>query len=271
MGRSELRRARSLISQALVLCWLLLLRPGPAVLADPGAATPGATAEVAVASLFATVLPAAALPVAPITDFLLWRATIDPGVTVVFPPGYGQCCPGPLLAHVLAGELTLRVEGPLQIVRAPPTATPGPVGTARPGTDVTLHPGDSALWRFELPTTFTNPGGTPLQMMSGGLFGGYAPGPLAGYQIPDFVESTPAPPLPPGAVTVELVRVQLPPGSELAAAPVGALRLVIRESGAGVLARRADGGIGNIGRTPVVVVVLTLFPHTGSGTLMPAL
>ena len=108
-------------------------------------------------------------------------------------------------------------------------------------------------------------------MMSGGLFGGYAPGPLAGYQIPDFVEATPAPPLPPGAVTVELVRVHLPPGTELAAAPVGALRLAIRESGCRVLERRADGGIGNSGRTPVVVVVLTLFPHAGSGTLMPAL
>ena len=41
-------------------------------------------------SLFATVLPAAALPVAPITDFLLWRATIDPGVTVVFHPDTGS-------------------------------------------------------------------------------------------------------------------------------------------------------------------------------------
>ena len=271
MGRSRKLGAMSLTRQALVLSSLLLLRPVPAVLADTGAATPRAAVDVTVEPRFATVLPAGALPIALTTDFLLWQATIDPGVTVVFPSGYGQCCPGPLLAHVLVGELTLRVEGPLQIVRAPTTATPGPVGTVRPGTDVTLHPGDSALWRFDLPTTFTNPGGTPLQMISGGLFGGYAPGPLEGYQIPDFVEATPAPPLPPGAVTVELVRVHLPPGTELAAAPVGALRLAIRESGAGVLERRADGGIGNIGRTPVVVVVLTLFPHTGSGTLMPAL
>jgi hypothetical protein len=270
VGRPGHKRAMPPISQALVLSWLLLLQSGPAVLAEMGAATPGTTAEVTVELLFTTVLSAAALPVAPITDFLLWHATIDPGVTLVFPPGYGQCCPGPVLAHVLAGELTLLVEGPLQVIRAPTTATPGPVETVRPGTDVTLQPGDSALWRFELPTTFTNPGGTPLQLVSGGLFGGYAPGPLEGYHIPDFVEQTPAPPLPSGAVTVELVRVHLPPGTELAAAPVGALRLAIRESGVGVLERSTAGALANIGRTPVVVNVLTLFPHSGARTLMPA-
>ena len=96
MGRSAHLRATSLTRQVLVLSWLLLLRPVPAVLADTGA------------GLFATVLPAGALPIAPITDFLLWQVTIDPGVSVVFPPGYFACCPGPVLTHVVAGELTLR-------------------------------------------------------------------------------------------------------------------------------------------------------------------
>ena len=43
-----------------------------------------------------------------------------------------------------------------------------------------------------------------------------------------------------------------------------------RESGAGILVRRPDGALSNIGRTAVVVDVLTLFPHSGAGTLMPA-
>jgi hypothetical protein len=266
MGRSGHRRAISLISQALALSSLLLLRPVPLSFT----ATASAQAGVTVEPLFTTVLPAAALPIAPITDFLLWRATIDPGVTVVFPPGYGTCCPGPVLTHVLEGELTLRVEGPHQIVRASTMATPSPAEAGAPGTAVTLQPGDTALWRLELPMTLTNPRTNPLQMIGGGFFGGYAPAPLEGYQITDFVEQTPAPPLPPGAVTVELVRVHMPPGSELAAVPVGALRLALRESGAGILARRADGALANPGRTPVVVDVLTLFPHSGAGTLMPA-
>jgi hypothetical protein len=75
--------------------------------------------------------------------------------------------------------------------------------------------------------------------------------------------------LPPGAVTLELVRVHMPLGSELAAAPVGALRLALREASAGILKRQADGTLANSGRTVVVVDVLALVPHSGAGTLMP--
>jgi hypothetical protein len=269
MGRTGHLRALSLTSQALVFSSLVLLRPILPVLAETRPATPSASAPVTVVPLFTTVLPAASVPGPPMTDFLLWRATIDPGVTVVYPPGYGTCCPGPLLTHVVAGELTLRVAGPLQIVRASTTATPGAVEAVPSSGEVLLRPGDTALWRFELPTTFANAGTAPLRMIGGGIFGGYAPAPLEGYQIPDFVELTPAPPLPPGALTMELVQVYMPAGAALAAAPVGALRLAIRESGAGVLRRSTDGALANIGRTAVVVDVLTLFPHSGAGTLMP--
>ena len=270
MDRSGHRRALALIRQALVLGSLLLLGPVPAVRADPGAATP-ASAAVTVVPLFATVLPGAAIPVAPTTDFLLWEASIDPGVTVVSPPGYFSCCPGPLLTHVLAGQLLLRVDGPLQIVRVSAVATPAPAEVVPSGSPVTLRPGDTALWRLEQPMTYTNPSTDPLQLIAGGYFGGYAPAPVAGYQIVDFVEHTPVPTLPPGDVTMELVRVQMPPGTALAAAPVGALRLAIRESGAGILKRQTDGALANSGRTAVVVHVLSLFPHAGAGTLMPAI
>jgi hypothetical protein len=87
-------------------------------------------------------------------DFLLWRATIAPGVTVVVPPAYGRCCPGPLITSVLAGELILRVEGPRQAVRASPTATPGPAEAILPGTEVVVRPGETAVGRFELPATY---------------------------------------------------------------------------------------------------------------------
>jgi hypothetical protein len=270
MPRPRCLHALALTGQVLVFSSLLLPRPMPTVLAATETATPSTRAEVTVQPLFATVLPAGALPVAPTTDFLLWQASIAPGVTAVFPPGHFACCPGPLLTHVVAGELLLRVEGPLRVSRASPVASPGAAEAVLPGTVVTLRPGDTALWRLELPMTYANPGTAPLQLVAGGFFGGYAPAPVAGYQVLDLVEQTPAPPLPPGAVTMELVRVDMPPGTELTAAPVGALRLALRESGAGLLKRRADGALANSGRTAVVVHVLTLFPHSGAGTLMPA-
>jgi hypothetical protein len=235
--------------------------------ADTDVATPAAVATVA--PLFTTVIPVAALPEAPLQDFLLWQASIAPGVTVDVLAEDGTCCPGPVLTHVVTGALTLRVEGPLQISRASTPATPGSLEHGVAGSDVVLRPGDTALWRFEQPARLANLGPNPLRLVSGGLFGGSVPGPLAGYELLNFGELVPAPPRPPGPVTMELVRVSLPPGTALVAAPVGALRLAIRESGAGILARRADGTLANIGQRPVVVVVLTLFPRAGAGTLMP--
>jgi hypothetical protein len=227
------------------------------------------TAAVTVEPLFIMIIPAGALPAAPLRDFVLWRATIAPGVTVIVPSEYGRCCPGPLLTHVLAGELTLRMEGPLQILRASTMATPGSAEAIPPGTEVVVRPGETAAGRFELPATYHNAGPDSLQLLSGAFLGGSAPDPLEGYQLRDFVELVPVLPLPPGALTLELIRVHLPPGAELTAVPTGALQLALREPGAGVLERRADGTVANIGRTSVVVDVLTLFPHAGAGTLMP--
>lgn len=153
MVPSGLYRAVSLV---LVVVALSRTLPGPtapvAAQADTVVATPAA--GVSVEPLFATVIPAAALPDAPLQDFLLWHATIEPGVTVVVPAEYGRCCPGPLITHVLAGELTLRVEGPLQIVRASTTATPEPTEAVPPATEVVVRPGETAVGRFELPATY---------------------------------------------------------------------------------------------------------------------
>jgi hypothetical protein len=268
MVPSGLYRAVSLV---LVVVALSRTLPGPTAPVAAQADTVVATlaAGMSVEPLFATVIPAAALPDAPLQDFLLWHATIEPGVTVVVPAEYGRCCPGPLITHVLAGELTLRVEGPLQIVRASTTATPEPTEAVPPATEVVVRPGETAVGRFELPATYTNAGAAPLQLLGGAFLGGSAPGPAEGYQLRNFVELVPTPPLPPGPLTLELVRVHLPPGAELAAVPAGALRLAMRESGAGILERRAEGTVANIGRNPVVVAVLTLFPRAGAGTLMP--
>ena len=268
MVQSVLNSAAPLVLLVFALSRLIGGQAGPVgAQADSDVAPPATTATVE--PLFTTVISAGALPEAPLHDFLLWQASIDPGVSVDVPAGYGTCCPGPLLTHVVSGTLLLRVDGRLQISRAGTPATPGPLEPGIPGSEVVLRPGDTALWRFEQPARLVNPGPDPLRLVSGGLFGGSVPGPLAGYQLLDFIELVPAPPLPPGPVSMELVRVTLPPGTEVVAAPVGALRLALRESGAGILERQATGALGNIGQRPVVVAVLTLFPRAGAGTLMP--
>jgi hypothetical protein len=227
----------------------------------PAAETPS------IAILFAADYPSASLPSGPALDFLLWHATIDPGVAVDVPTEYGACCPGPLFCYVLSGELVLRVEGPLQIIRAGTSGAPGTIEDVRPGAEAVLRPGDTAVWRFELPATYANRGASPLRLVSGGIFGGYAPAPLDGYLVPDFVELFPAPRLPPGPITMELIRATLPPHAAIAAAPAGSPRLALRASGGGVLGQQRDGAIENLGRTAMVVDILTLFPRTGAGTL----
>ena len=161
MVPSVLYRAASLVLVVFALSRPLNEQTAPVgAQADTAVATPPSTATVE--PLFTTVLPATFLPAGPLQDFLLWQATIDPGVSVDAPPGYGTCCPGPLLTHVLSGTLLLRVEGPLQISRAATAATPGPLEQVIPGNDVVLRPGDTALWHFEQPARLVNPGPDPL-------------------------------------------------------------------------------------------------------------
>src|SRR5687767_4774941 len=200
---------------AIALASALVLSSGLAVAQD---ATP-ATEAVPLEPLMGTTVPPEALPTEPALSFILWRATIEPGFRVAIPAESVACCPGPQLNHVLAGELTLRVDGPLQVVRAGADGSPAPLEDVPPGTEVILRPGDSAIYRFEFPSEYANAGSERVHFVSGGLFGDSPPGPPGAYVLTNFDEVYPVSSLPSGPVTLSLGRATLAPDAALPAPP----------------------------------------------------
>ena len=242
------------------------LRPNREVTAPAGIfavlmapATPGP--EEAVRELLVeTTVPAEALPTGENRFLNIWQETIDPGVTATFPAERLACCPGPLLDHVLVGELTVRVEGPLRVARAGTAATPGPVEEVAPGTDVVLRAGDTALYDQALPVEYANHGAEPVQLIGGGLFIGRAVVRPPGLILNNFNILRPLPPLPAGPVTFVLERVTLPPSATLPGPPTGVLRIVTSGPKVAYLPKAADGSVTNLVREPVEAYALTLLP-----------
>jgi hypothetical protein len=226
----------------------------PAIIRTP--ATPAGPAA-SIETLVTTTFPAEAMPTASSPSFVIWYATIAPGTEVAIPPERIQCCPGPQIEHVLAGELTLRVEGPLHVVRAS-GGTPLPAEAVSSGTEVVLRAGDTAVYDFELPATYHNTGTDPLQLVAGGLFGGSPPVPPAGYAIVTSKERYPAAPVPSGPLTVTLQRTTLAPEAVFPAPPSGSIQVVMTGPELGTLGERSDGSAQNLGREPVVVYALAL-------------
>jgi hypothetical protein len=190
----------------------------PAISGTP--ATPAGPAP-SIETLVSTTFLAEAMPTASSPAFLIWHATIDPETEVVIPPDPIACCPGPQIAHVVAGELALRVEGPLQVLRGATSATTVPAENVTPGTEVVLRSGDTAVYDFELPATYRNTGTETVQLVAGGLFAGSPPSPPAGYAIANVKERYPAPLLPPGPRSLTLQRATLPPEGIYPAPPFG--------------------------------------------------
>jgi hypothetical protein len=220
-------------------------------------ATPAGSAPP-IETLVTTTFPAEAVPTASSPSFVIWYATIAPGTEVAIPSELVECCPGPQIEHVLAGELTLRVEASLQVVRAATGGTPVPAEAVAPGTEVVLRPGDTAVYGLELPVTYHNAGSDPVHLVAGGFFAGSPPAPPADYAIPTFKERYPAPTPPPGPLTMTLQRTTLAPEAVFPAPPSGSLQVVMTGPELGTLGERSDGSVQNLGREPVVVYALAL-------------
>ncbi len=222
-------------------------------------ATP-VTGEVARELLVETTVPEEALPIGEDRIFFIWQATIQPDVHLTFPAEMFACCPGPLIDHVLAGELTVRVEGPLRILRAGTAAMPGPVEEVAPGTEVVLRAGDTAHYDQALTVEYANRGAEPIQLAVGGLFIGHQPLVPVGYMINNFDVISPVPPLSAGPVTFTLERVSLAPGAVLPAPPTGAVRAVTSGPQVAYLPKASDGSVTNLVRQPIEAYVQTLLP-----------
>ena len=239
-----MRRATFLVSviAVVMLGALAVGRPlGAAIQDATPVASPGA--EGPPETLVEATIPAESIPPASSRLFFLGHVTIAPGGRSVSPAEVYACCPGPQFEHVLAGELSLRVEGPLRIVRAGRDGTSGPAEEVAPGTEVALRPGDTAIYQTQLTTEYNNRGADPVRFVQGALFPEPPPDPPAGSSVGtttdtlDFEYPVPSPP--PGPLVATLQRATLAPDGLFPAPPPGALRLVIAAPGSPPPRRRA--------------------------------
>jgi quercetin dioxygenase-like cupin family protein len=210
--------------------------------------------ENAVATLFSATLPAEMIPTEPgDRTFNVWHVELEPGARV---PMTGQL-PGPQITHVVAGELTLRVDGPLAVLRG------GGIDAMEeqvpPGTEVVLQPGDTAVYAYDSPAEYANLGTTPVRAVGGDLGVGVVPGAPVPLTFIDYGEKYPLPALPPGPVQATIVQATLPPDGLFPAPPAGSLTLAVGESDIS-LGENTDGSLRNVNPREVTIYVLTLAP-----------
>jgi quercetin dioxygenase-like cupin family protein len=210
--------------------------------------------EAAQEILFSAILPAEMIPSAPgDRTFNVWHVELEPGARV---PISGQL-PGPQMTHVVTGELTVRVDGPLAVYRG------GGIGAKEeqvpPGTEVVLQPGDTAVYAYDSPAEYANLGASPVRVVGGELGVGVMPGAAVPLTFIDFGEKYPLPALPPGPVQATIVQATLPPDGLFPAPPAGSLRLAVGESEIS-LGENSDGSLRNIYPREITVYVLTLTP-----------
>jgi hypothetical protein len=279
-GAARFRWAGQLATVALLLLTLgfgyLALGPGrpqseqlagiPALVA-PATPAPGPL-EVVLEPVLATTLPAELVPTSGNLSFDHWHAVLEPDTRASFPAEDVDCCPGPQISHVMEGELTLSVAGPLRVFRGSDIAS----GAARaeevpPGTEIVLHPGDTALYDSALPAEYANRGAGPVHIIGSGLLAGATSWTPMGLPLIDGNEESSVPPLPPGPVEVMLVRAILPPGGIVPAPLPGSLVLEVGAIGDASIAQRADASLRNIGEQTETIYVITFTPiDAGSGT-----
>jgi hypothetical protein len=242
---------------------------GAPILATAQEATPAASAAAAGPPeiLVEAIIPAESIPAATERLFFLGLVTIEPEGHAVSPTEVYSCCPGPQFEHVLEGELSLRVEGPLQIVHAGGDGTPGPTEEVVPGTEVVLQPGDTAIYQTQLTTEYNNRGAEPVRFVQSGLFPEPPPDAPAGSSVgmtTDALEfEYPVLSPPPGPLVATLQRATLPPDGLFPAPPSEALQLVVAAPGSPSLAKTSDGAVRNTGQEPALVYALTLQPADG--------
>jgi hypothetical protein len=227
----------------------------PAMLATP-------PAEPTSETLFTTTLLAEMLPNVPgDRTFNAWHAVLDPGARVPIEAQF----PGPQITHVVAGELTLRVDGTLQVFR-------GTGGTSTPeaipqSTEVVLRPGDTAVYAYDTPAEYTNVGASPVDILGGELAVGAVPGMAVPMAFIDYGEKYPVPALPAGPLQVAIVRAAVPPNGALPAPATGTLAIALGANEDVNLGETSDGSLRNISPREVTVYVFTFTPgHSASGT-----
>jgi hypothetical protein len=226
--------------------------------------------EVTVEPLVAATFLPEEVPTGRALNLMVGHATIEPGAQVAFTATMVKCCAGPQIDHVFSGELTLRSEGPLRVVRAAADETPRPPEEVTPGTDVVLRQGDSAIHRAEVPFTYVNAGTDPVQIASGGLFSGRSFSQPASSLADDFDTVSLETSQLSGALTLAMEALTLAPDATLPGPPSGTSRAITAGPQFGAISRGIGGAVTNITAEPLVTYALTLLPTGSSGGAAPA-
>jgi hypothetical protein len=213
---------------------------------------------------FAAILPAESVPVAGNLGFDVWRLALAPGLSNAPASAGPACCRGPQITHVLEGELTVEVDGAVQVARGLDLPTTEP-----PGEPIVLRAGDTVIHDFGTPAGYANHGASPVQLVAVGLHTGLLPAPwLKDADYLDGSKEGPLGPLPAGPLAVSLVRAEVPPNGELPAPPPGSLLLEVGAAGDASIGRNGDGSLFNISDTTETIYVVAIEPR-GTAVLGP--
>lgn len=263
-----MQRCAGLLSAFVLILSSAILFPQPTAVAQE--ASPVAT-EATREPLFTTTVAPADLPTGTNLRFVIWYASIEPDVEVVLEAELFAEGPGPLIEHVLAGDLSLRVEGPLQVVRAGSVGTPGPVEEVTPGAEVVLRAGDTALYAQNLARVYANRGAEPVRLIGGVLFAVPARVmPPVEYRVINFAPKNLAGGVGAGPITFEMERVTLAPAAVLPAPAGGAVRVATSGPAVVYLPEASDGSISNLVKESVVAYTLTLLPEKSEAGIAEA-
>jgi hypothetical protein len=237
--------------------------PGEAALIPALVGPLASPSAVTVATLFTTVLPAERIPTAEARDLIIWNLRFAPGVREAF--GYEMAAgnTGLLITHVVAGELTLTVDGPVQVRRNALTdATTSEWGVS--GEAILLQAGDTAVFPLTGSPEFANLGSTPTQV----IIGGYDSATLVVPAFHDagitFIDSDDTYPLAAAGsslpVQATLTRASLPAQSVTMSPPPGSLVVRVGADEDVSIGENSNGSLRNVSPRTVTLFVLTMTP-----------
>jgi hypothetical protein len=144
------------------------------------------------------------------------RGRISPGGSAEVPAGdHWTEFPGMTVEYVLAGQLTLRSQAPMQLTRA----SADRAEEIPADTEVVLGPGDAAVMAFDQPRTYVNGGDGPVELLQAKVAaaGWNPPVALSGIQDMTGIESghIPSAELPAGPLALSLHQVTLGAGTPI--------------------------------------------------------
>ena len=216
-------------------------------------ASPSPTGVLDQETLVEVTLPADVLPLETTTEVGLFISAV--------PADAGGCCPAQPaqnVTYVLEGTSTFRAQAPAYVIRAGGGATPEVVAA---GTEVSLTPGDTILYRDEFGWEWTVTGDGPMRLLSLWMIEGSSlpSSDLASWEVEDYGFIT-TNALPAAALTLTLrdvtvdAGVTLPPGSAVVQVVVALPAENAR------LSQGSDYGVKNVGKEPVRLYVASLSP-----------